>query len=198
MEINGNAPGMVEGCFSTAKVSGGNVASVGGLVGGQQGTIAGSYSAGAVSAANGNVGGLVGYNSSGEQLQSIINSYATGAVDGGDGGYAGGLTGYNNSLISYSYSSGAVTGSGATLGGLIGGDASSAGSLVDNYWDTTTSGITNLSQGAGNVANDPGITGLSTKQLQAELPKGFSKTIWKESKKLNGGLPYLISNPPSK
>jgi hypothetical protein len=60
----------------------------------------------------------------------------------------------------------------------------------------TTSGITNPGQGAGNVANDPGITGLSDSKLKSGLPKGFNPKIWNEDSNINGGLPYLIANPP--
>ena len=52
------------------------------------------------------------------------------------------------------------------------------------------------SQGAGNVTNDPGITGLSDSQLKSGLPKGLSSRIWSENPNINGGLPYLIANPP--
>jgi hypothetical protein len=60
------------------------------------------------------------------------------------------------------------------------------------------SGIGNPSQGAGNIANDPGITGLSDTQLKSGLPAGFDKSIWKEKSAINGGNPYLIANPPPK
>jgi len=58
----------------------------------------------------------------------------------------------------------------------------------------TTSG-TNQGTGGGNVS---GITGLTTQQLQAGLPKGFTKKTWAENAKVNNGLPYLIDNPPEK
>jgi hypothetical protein len=110
--------------------------------------------------------------------------------------YAGGLIGTTNtSSISSSYSTGAFTGgNGSNLGGLVG--AASNGALTDDYWDITTSGITNLSQGVGNIPNDPGITGETTAQLQAALPSGFDPTIWAENPSINNGLPYLINNPP--
>jgi hypothetical protein len=82
------------------------------------------------------------------------------------------------------------------VGGSLGLDVTGGADLSDLYWDTTTSGITNLSQGAGNIANDPGITGETTAQLQATLPAGFDPTIWAENPSINGGLPYLIANPP--
>ena len=43
----------------------------------------------------------------------------------------------------------------------------------------------------------PGITGLTTAQLQSGLPAGFDPSIWAESPNINGGLPYLITNPPA-
>jgi hypothetical protein len=75
-------------------------------------------------------------------------------------------------------------------------DQSESGSLTDAYWDTTTSGITNPSQGAGTPANDPGITGLTTDQLQSGLPAGFDPSVWGESANINNGMPYLLANPP--
>ncbi|HEY1614444.1 MAG TPA: hypothetical protein VGF97_12205 [Rhizomicrobium sp.] len=71
-----------------------------------------------------------------------------------------------------------------------------AGRLLLTYRDTTSSGLTNLSQGAGNIANDPGITGETTAQLQTGLPAGFDWSIRAENSSIAGGLPYLIANPP--
>jgi hypothetical protein len=100
-------------------------------------------------------------------------------------------------FISSSYSTGAVSGAhGAILGGFAGSDQSSGG-ISSCYWDTATSGIANLSQGAGSIANDPGITGLATAQLQSGLPAGFSAADWGLSASVNGGLPYLLVIPPS-
>jgi hypothetical protein len=99
---------------------------------------------------------------------TIISSYSTGSVTAGSGSYIGGLVGVESTADPDSYC----------------------------YWDTTTSGITNPSQGAGSPINDPGITGLSNTQLQAGLPAGFSSTIWGENSSINGGLPYLLALPP--
>ncbi len=114
--------------------------------------------------------------------------------------WSGGLfPGFYYASIATSYSTGAITsGGGSDIGGLVGYDGNGSQDIVDAYWDTTTSGITNLSQGAGNIANDPGIAGLTTTQLQSGLPSGFSPTIWKEKSRINGGLPYLVANPPPK
>lgn len=143
------------------------------------------------------VGGLIGVNTG-----KIANSYSIGSVTVGSGGYGGGLIGYNECFSgtcgsdSESYSTGLLTGAtDATVGGLIGADTTS-GEIADTYWDTSTSGITNLSQGAGNVPNDPGVAGLSTAQLQASLPPGFDPSVWAEDPNINGGLPYLLANPP--
>ena len=181
---------------------------MGGLVGDNfnSATISNSFATGTIvskkSAAR--AGGLVGTNEQG----TIVNSYATGSVKGittprppASPSNIGGLVGENDSgsTITYSYSTGAVAGSGGdVIGGLIGYDYGQAGSLTDTDWDTDTSGITNLSQGAGTPANDPGITGLSTTQLQSGLPAGFDSKVWAEKPNINGGLPYLLANPPAK
>jgi len=184
--------------YATGEVSG-NI--VGGLVGDSNGgAIADSYATGNVKIAKykfyGNVGGgLVGIDESG----AINDSYATGAVHGTSGSEAGGLVGGNGAAINFSYSTGAVTGgAGSIVGGLIGDDGSPPGSLTDTYWDTDTSGITNLSQGAGNIANDPGIAGLTTAQFQSGLPAGFDPTVWAEKSRIDDGFPYLLANKPGK
>jgi hypothetical protein len=120
------------------------------------------------------------------------NSYATGAVTGGDASYAGGMMGYSpGSTVQTSYSTGLVSDSaGREVGGFIGYDDGAI--LSNNDWDTTTSGTT---QGTGE-GNKAGLTGLTTQQLQAGLPVGFDKKIWAEKPNINGGLPYLIANPP--
>ena len=193
--ING---GTVSGSYATGAVSG---RFVGGLVDVNFGIVSESYATGDVRVLGvlnnpSAGGGLVEYV---DFYATVNNSYATGAVSGGDGSAVGGLVGTNANTISFSYSTGAVTGgAGSTIGGLIGDDAAPAGSLDDTYWDTDTSGITNLSQGAGNIANDPGITGLTTAQFQSGLPTGFDPAVWAESSNINGGLPYLIDNPPPK
>jgi hypothetical protein len=164
----------------------------------QGGTYRQSFATGAVTGGDeANVGGLMG-----EFVEGgiITDSYATGAASGGQDANVGGLVGdnYYGSMVS-SYSTGSVTGqAGSYLGGVIGYDQSSARELTNTYWDTATSGITNLSQGAGNVPNDPGIEGLSSTQLQSGLPQGFRHEIWKEKVNINNGFPYLIANAPVK
>jgi hypothetical protein len=39
---------------------------------------------------------------------------------------------------------------------------------------------------------------MTTAELQAGLPPDFSFGRWAESARINGGMPYLITNPPRK
>jgi len=191
--VAGGNEGMVSGSYASGNVSG---HSVGGLVAYNGSMITQSFAIGQVTGST--AGGLVAYN-----VATISNSYSTGAVTGST---VGGLVGVNDSpglpggAISASYATGFVTSGGGNQppGGLIGVDNSAAGKLTNTYWDTTTSGISDLGQGAGNIANDPGITGLTTTQLQSGLPAGFNSSVWAESSTVNGGLPYLITVPPPK
>jgi hypothetical protein len=177
---------------------------IGGLAATNNGTIDGSYATGTITAKGKGTlaGGLVGFHEAGV----IENSYASGKVKGGKSGGGGpnassygGLVGKNVSTISFSYSTGAVTGgAGNYIGGLVGADGSPSGSITDTYWDTDTSGITNLGQGAGNIVNDPGITGLTTTEFQFGLPQGFDPKVWAEKSNIDDGFPYLLANPPAK
>jgi hypothetical protein len=203
--------GNITQSYANVDISGGDGSILGGLVGGNvatctiycrsNGHIDRSYAFGSVSGGNGaTVGGLVGENHGG----FISNSYAFGMVTGDDNSFVGGLVGLNADLIdeeatpaiSDSYSAGiALGGSGASVGGLIGQDATDAQN-TNLYWDFDTSGITNSSQGAGNIANDPGITGLTDAELKSALPDGFDKKVWKQKSSVNNGYPYLVDNPP--
>jgi hypothetical protein len=126
-------------------------------------------------------------------------------VTGGEDAMVGGLIGQNldsdfDTMPSLSnvFSTGPVSGgSGATVGGLIGQDAADS-QITDSYWDLDASGISDPHQGAGNIVDDPDITGLTTEQFQSGLPQGFDRHVWKQKAKLNGGYPYLIDNPPPK
>ncbi len=210
--VGDSGGGLISLSYSTATISisgTGSNGAVGGLVGinagtcitGCRGTISQSFSAGAISAgANTMAGGLAGYNSG----ASISNSFALGAVSGGDASLVGGLIGVNadspsenaQASVSSSYSTGLVSGTaGSVLGGLIGQDNAASG-IADAYWNLDTSGIPDPSQGAGNVANDPGITGVTTVQLQSGLPTGFDASIWLTKASGNSGFPYLRTLPP--
>jgi hypothetical protein len=233
----GTSQSVITNCYATGTLSANNAASAGGLVGYvDAATIQNSFAAVSVSTMGGGaVGGLVGeiegfddkfgfvknsYASGavvggdkasvgglmGTSLAAtVLNSYATGSATGGSTARVGGLVGnildgadHAFSKISFSYSTGAVSGgSGATIGGLIGFDVADAQN-TDDYWNLDTSGVSDPSHGAGNIPNDPGVTGLSDAQLKSGLPDGFDSSIWKQSAGLNGGYPYLIANPPLK
>ncbi|BBM89709.1 hypothetical protein COTS27_01416 [Spirochaetota bacterium] len=161
---------------------------LGGLVGGNSGTISDSYSTGTVSNSGFVTGGLVGRNlNNGVISQSysgatvngtsdvgglvgshsgsgsrIENSYATGNVTATSGN-AGGLVGAGGGDVSNSYAIGMVAGTSSTINGLIGNVASST--ITASYWDTDTSG----QMGDINGMNGAAI-GRSTTQMQAAAP----------------------------
>jgi hypothetical protein len=194
--LAGGNQGTIVSCYSTVEGTANDKrggVSFGGLVGYNElgGTIDSSFATGSISSAgNDTDGGLVGSNAG-----AVSNSYATGSVTDTSVVFAGGLAGANpGGTIADSFSTGTVRGaSGSTIGGLVGTDSTTSRDITTSYWDTTTSGV---SQGAGNINNDPGIAGLTTPQLQAGLPTGFSSTIWDENSAINGGQPYLLALPP--
>ncbi len=127
----GESSGTISNSYATGNVSGGIIS--GGLVGSNYagGVISNSYATGNV---NGSqfAGGLVGAN-----YGSINNTHATGNVNGSS--YVGGLIGggKQNSTVSNSYATGAVTGTGNFIGGLMGIDE---GSAIHSYATGTVSG----------------------------------------------------------
>ena len=73
----------------------------------------------------------------------------------------------------------------STNNGFYGGLVGLGGGTVHNsYWDTTTYGSTNVGSGVG--------TGLTTAQLAAALPSGFSSSVWANIG--NQTTPYLLAN----
>ncbi|MBU2718211.1 hypothetical protein HF563_02120, partial [Acidithiobacillus ferridurans] len=160
--------GSVSNVYATGSVTSTN--NVGGLVGLNQGiTLNHAYATGAVSGTK-FVGGLVGVSG-----QTITNTYATGSVNGSTG--VGGLVGFSSNTISNSYATGKVTGTSNT-GGLLGSNYIT-GKVINSYWDTTTSGIASTGVGINHAnASDVSVTGLTTAQLAAALPTGFSNTVW--------------------
>ena len=205
--------------FATGSVSVGNAvgksgsvtAAAGGLVGYNTAFINEAYATGAVIGGSGLgnatnhvfVGGLVGqayFTPTGTYKSNIRHSYATGSATVGGQGYAGGLMGAGPLKYTIQcYATGAVSVSSglSQIGGFVGNDLTPGGNrLADDFWDLDTSGIGDPSKGAGNTADDPGITGLTTAQFQSGLPAGFDPTIWGESPGINNGLPYLLALQP--
>jgi hypothetical protein len=178
--------GKISRCWSSAVSTGEDEA--GGLVGDNEGPIDSSFATGNVTGTSDTwVGGLVGTS----YPATIANSYATGQVRSRVRSGEGGLVGLDNGgSIQTSYSIGKIVDAGGENdGGFLGDDE---GTVASDYWDTTTSGTTDGVDG-GNEAN---VTGLTTAQLQAGIPAGFDPKIWAEDANINGGLPYLVSNPP--
>ena len=164
----GTSTGLILGCYATGTASMGDEGFAGGLVIGNSGTIEQSYSRVKVSGQyDATLGGLVGGN-----VTAIVQSYSTGSVKDNRDGHGEGYK-----------------------GGFVGEDESNGGISL-SYWDTSTSHIRRGGEGAGTPRRDPGITGLTTEQLQSGLPKGFDPNVWAEDPKINNGLPYLIDNPP--
>jgi len=184
--VAGNS-GTISQSQASGAVKGATVS--GGLVGGNEGPISESFATGAVESKN-YAGGLVGLNeSNGTDAGTVDNSYSTGAVAGYvSGGLIGGDT--VSSALENSYSTGAVDPFN-NEGGGFGCDVNQE-DVANDYWDTTTSGMT-VATCNGNFS---GITGLTTQQFQSGLPSGFDSSIWAENPSINGGLPYLINNPP--
>ena len=132
---NCRASGDVISLLSTDIALGGR-GSVGGLVGSNwEGEIRESSATGDVVGVS-QVGGLVG---SANDEGRIVDCYATGAVDGGDGNHIGGLTGeIQASTVERSYAVGEVTGDSSSVGGLTGfvrqGGDDAENVLRASYW----------------------------------------------------------------
>ena len=104
---------------------------VGGLAGGSSGPITDSYATGTVTGAD-YVGGLVGWNFSGDGYKGeITDSYSTCTVEG-MGWDVGGLVGDNSGPIASSFATGMVTSVDVCVGGLVGSNYS----LITNSYAT--------------------------------------------------------------
>jgi len=151
-------------------------AGVGGLAGGNNGTIFNTYTTGTVkNGVSGFDGGLVGSNSS---SGSISTSFSGATVSNCSGCDAGGLVGSNGGTITDTYT---------TSGGLVGlnqgtitdaytvgpggaGLADNIGTIIDGYYDAGTTG--------GSLGTAGGVTGLTTAALQAALPTLQNPSKW--------------------
>ena len=149
--VGGNG-GTITASYATGRVSGRS--QVGGLVGSvtRDGAITAGYATGRVSGRE-RVGGLVGSSDG-----AITASYATGRVSGRE--RVGGLVGIvaPNGTITASYATGRVSGR-SRVEGLVG---SSDGTITASYWDTATSGWSSGSHGAGQTT------------VQLQTPTGYS------------------------
>ena len=156
----GGTDSLIVTSYATGNISlsGTGLADIGGLVAFVlQGLVSQSSASGAVSVAptiseaqaGGFTGGITG---------NIDRGTATGAVSAGQNCYCGGFVGNAAPVVisnSDSYGS-VIAGPNSYLGGFVGYDHV-AGDMSNDGWCTTSSGITDPSQGAGNIPNDPGI-----------------------------------------
>ncbi|WP_252120410.1 beta strand repeat-containing protein [Symbiopectobacterium purcellii] len=167
-----------DGALNLSGTTGNGLQYTGGLVGYNfnNSRIMQSYSSGSVkgsgmSGAVGYVGGLAGANAG-----SVLNSYATGALNTGLNAQTGGLVGNNQSgTISGSYANNTITTTSSfASGGLIA--SGSSGRVINSYWNKETS----VSSGVG-AATQPtqSIAGLTSAQMKD--PSNFSaldSTVW--------------------
>jgi filamentous hemagglutinin family protein len=155
--------GLIERCYALGDVSGsGN--NVGGFLGTNSGTATDSYATGAVHGVMYS-GGFVGRNTG-----SILRSYAMGNVSGGSSSgysYAGGLAGANDAggVISLSYSTGDVAGTGSHVGGLVGHNLGSS-TISNSYSISSASGTSYVGGLVGNNASEI-ITSYSAGRVSA-------------------------------
>ena len=133
----GGNGGSITNCYTTGTVSG---SAVGGICGLNYGNIISCFSMSAVSGYS-DAGGLCGYNS----RANIINCYSTGTVSGTL--KTGGFCGYNkDAYITGSYSTGFVSGENS-VGGFCAHNQ--GGSITSSFWDKQTSGLATSSGGTG-------------------------------------------------
>jgi hypothetical protein len=156
--VGGN-DGTVKYSYSSGRVTGWYA--VGGLVGINEGTVTSSHSSGSVTGWY-TVGGLVGINS-----KTVWNSYSTGIVTGNY--YVGGLVGWNDGTVMNTISTGSVAGE-WDVGGLVGSNydtvsnSYSTGSVTGNYHvgglGGRNDGTVRYTYSTGSVAGDWDVGGL--------------------------------------
>ena len=174
----GGLAGFASGAITNAHATGAVTASgtsdssstygVGGLIGylDANSVLSNAYATGPVTATSGaQVGGLVGWSRSG----TVNASYATGAVQGSDD--VGGLVGYNDwygdnngAIITNSYATGSVTGTGASgsthyIGGLVGENVHDTDATNDQQGQISTSWASGLVSGTGTLGGLVGGNG---------------------------------------
>jgi filamentous hemagglutinin family protein len=136
------------------------VSNVGGLIGANYGNVVTSYSSENVNGTGvgNNIGGLIGWNAAGGAL---TDTYASGNVGGTGSGFGGLVGGNYGGTVNNSYATGAVV-AGTTSGGLVGHSLNAlfGGSVINSYWDTTTTGqstsfdlVTGTQTTAGGLTN---------------------------------------------
>ena len=138
---------------------------VGGLVGlGTLTTFTNNYVKGNVRG-NDYVGGLVGQGN----VTTFTNNFATGSLSGNNS--VGGLLGYGNvTTFTNNFATGSLSGNNS-VGGLVGGGIFC--SVTDSYYDTNTTGQTNLDCGEGKTTSE-----LQTPIINSGIYSGWNSNIW--------------------
>ncbi len=130
--------GAVENCSFSGSVTGNYI--VGGVVGGNDGTVSNCYNTGTVTGTDASVGGVVGHNYEG----TVTNCYNTGDVTGTT--YVGGVVGENSGTVSncYAYNGITVTNSSGGTTPITTANLIGSGSATSNV--TTFDGSGNLAE----------------------------------------------------
>ena len=176
-----NCSGTVETSYNRGSVTGLSGSSyLGGVVGFNTGTVETSYNTGTVSGHD-DVGGVVGYNYTGDPAGTVEYSYNTGTVTGNSD--AGGVVGLNTGTVTDTYynntiftGSGLGSGSGSATGlseGTSSGDLGNSGSYTSwsfaSGWNGTRFG-TPGTWSIGTVYPNGGTSGISAPILVPDLP----------------------------
>ena len=132
--------GTIQSCDNAGTISGlenhNNCQDIGGIVGENQGAVLKCINTGAISNAS-FIGGVVGYNRG-----SVEDSYNTGTVSGnihnplasGTDSFAGGVVGFNDSaVVTNCYNTGAVSGTGQSVGGVVGRNKNNGATVTNCY-----------------------------------------------------------------
>jgi len=158
-------------------------------------SILNSFSKGSITSGNNQVGGFVGYNSSGGYIE---NCYSRANVSGDI--WCGGFVGdnyYGN--IYTSYCTGSVSGN-SILGGFSGSESNST--TTDCFWNTETSGLTSSAGGTGKTTSEMKALATYTDLVTTGLSNAWDFTgtsnddvatedIWAFASNLNDGYPLL-------
>ncbi len=156
--VVGGNDGTVQNSYNTGDVSG--IGHVGGVAGNNRDTVQNCYNTGDVSGTD-YVGGVVGFNIAGTLVQ---NSYNTGGVSGN--GHVGGVVGYNSyGTVQNSYNTGDVSGE-DTVGGVVG--CNSYGTVQSTYFLKEISGINDGIDGIGLDRGDGEATAKTTIEMQSQ------------------------------
>jgi len=137
--VVGSGGGVIKDIGVVNATATGGTYGVGGLVGGNAGTVSDCYFTGNVTG-EWYVGGLVGRNGG----DTVSDSYSSSSVTGDY--IVGGLVGWNGATVSNSYSTGNVSGD-EYVGGLVG--LNDDGAVTNCFWDTETSGQGGSAAGTG-------------------------------------------------